>query len=103
MVRVKISDIHPDMRNLEVSGEIVDIGEKREVETRFGPAAVVAAVLEDETGSIRLNLWRSQIDMVKRGDRITVVKAFVRTFRGNMELNIGGDGKIIVLDRRRRI
>jgi replication factor A1 len=103
MVRVKIGDIRPEMRNLEVSGEIVDIGEKREVETRFGPATVVAAVLEDETGSISLNLWRSQIEMVKRGDKITIVNAFVRTFRGNMELNIGGDGRIILLARRGRI
>jgi replication factor A1 len=103
MVRVKIGDIRPGMRNLEVSGEIVDIGEEREVKTRFGPATVVAAVLEDETGSIRLNLWRSQIEMVKRGDKITIVNAFVRTFRGNMELNIGGDGRIIVLYRSGRI
>jgi len=37
--------------------------------------------------------------MVRRGDKITLVNAFVRTFRGNMELNIGQDGRIVVLDR----
>jgi len=100
MVRVKIGEIRPGMRNLDVSGEIVDIGEKREVETRFGLAMVAAAVLEDETGSIRLNLWRGQTDMVEVGDKIRLVNAFVRTFKGNIELNIGRDGRIIVLTRR---
>lgn len=100
MVSVKIGDIRPGMRNLEISGEIVYIGEIRDVETRFGPAMVAAAVLEDETGSIRLNLWRWQIDMVKIGYKIMLENAFVRTYRGNIELNIGRDGRIIVLSRR---
>jgi replication factor A1 len=100
MTRVKIGSIKPEMRNLEVVGEIVDIGEKMEIETRFGPATITPAVLRDETGSIRLNLWRWQAGMVKKGDRIMLVNAFVRTFKGNMELNIGRDGKIIVLDRK---
>lgn len=96
----KIGDIRPGMRNLRISGEIVYIGETREVETKFGPARVAFAVLEDKTGSIRLNLWREQIDRVKIGDRIQLENAFVRTFKENMELNIGRDGRITVLNRR---
>lgn len=91
------------MRNLEVYGEIVAIGEKITVETRFGPAKVAMAMLKDETGSIRLNLWRGQIDAVKNGDKIMLENAFVRTFREDMELNIGRDGRIIVLSQMGRI
>lgn len=86
------------MRNIEVTDRIVRKGDTREVETRYGPARVSWAILEDETGSIRLNLWRQQIDRVKVGDRVRLVKAFVRVYKEEMGLNIGSDGRIEVLE-----
>lgn len=99
MPRVRVSDIRPDMRNIELTGRISRMGDKREVETKFGPAKFAAAILEDDTGSVRLNLWRWQVDTVREGDTIRIINAFVKTFEGQMELNVGGDGKIIVLSR----
>lgn len=98
MVRVKIGEIVPGMRNIEVVGRIVSMGERKRVETRFGPAEVAAAILRDETGSIRLNLWRRQIDTVREGDLVMLVNAFASSFGGVVELNVGGDGRIIVLE-----
>jgi len=87
------------MRNIELTGRITHIGDRREVETKFGPAAVAGSILEDHTGSVRLNLWRSQLDIVKEGDTIKITNAFVKTFGGQIELNVGSDGKILVLTR----
>lgn len=88
------------MRGLEIEGKITAVGEIREVYTRFGPARVAAAVLEDETGSIRLNLWRDQINAVRSGYRVRLINAFTREFGNQVELNIGKDGRIIVLEFR---
>jgi len=99
MIRVKISQIRPGMRGICVTGTIVSIGDVRVVETRYGPARVAQAVLRDESGSIILNLWRGQIDTVRQGDTVRVENAFVRTFRGQMELNVGRDGRISVVRR----
>jgi len=95
MPKVKISDIKPDMRNIEVTGRIVKIGERRQVQTKFGPAEVATATLEDETGSINVSLWRQQIDLVKEGDKVKLIDAFARTFGGQPTLNIGRDSQII--------
>jgi len=100
MVRVKIGKIVPGMRNLEVIGRVISKGERKRVETRFGPADVAAAMLQDETGTVRLNLWRWQIDAVEEGDLIMLVNAFAGSFGGNIELNVGRDGRIIVLERK---
>ena len=100
MVRVKIEKIMPGMRNLEVMGRIIKIGERKRVETKFGPAEVAAALLEDETGAVRLNLWRWQIDMVREGDLIMLVNAFAKAYGGKTELNVGKDGRIIILERK---
>jgi len=102
MLPVKISDIKPGMRELTLVGTIASLGEIRDVTTRFGPARVAPAVLQDETGSIRLNLWRLQIEAVRLGDRVELVNAFARKFGGLVELNIGKDGRIVVLERGRK-
>jgi replication factor A1 len=94
---LKASEIKADLKQIEISGKISSIGDRREVQTRFGPAALAIAVLEDETGSIRLNLWRGQIDMVKVGDKVVVTNAFSKSFGGQIELNIGHDGSIRVV------
>lgn len=96
-MQIKIDKIRPGMRDLEVDGEIVFKGEIQEVNTKFGPAQVADAVLKDETGSIRLNLWRSQIHSVKVGNRVKLINAFARGYGERVELSIGKDGEIVVL------
>lgn len=99
MLVLRISQISETMRDIEVTGRIVRKGDVREVETRYGPARVSWAILEDETGSIRLNLWRQQIDRLRVGDKVRLTNAFVRVYRGEIELNIGSDGRIELLER----
>jgi len=95
MPEVKIRDIQSGMSNIEVTGRITKMGERRNVQTKFGSADVATATLEDETGSIGLSLWRQQIDMVKEGDEVKLINAFTRVFGGKTQLNIGKEGEII--------
>lgn len=39
----------------------------RKVMTRYGDALVANAIVTDEAGEVILNLWRSQINLVKPG------------------------------------
>ena len=96
---LKIGMIGPSMRGISLTARVVLKGDRREVETKFGPAAVSYVILEDETGSIRLNLWRSQIEVVKAGDAVRLTNAFVKIYGSQMELNLGSDGRIEVLER----
>ncbi|MCK4330542.1 DNA-binding protein [candidate division WOR-3 bacterium] len=95
MAGIKIHDIQPNMRNIEVTGRISKMGEKRNVQTKFGPVDVATATLEDETGSIDLSLWRKQIDMVKEGDNVKLTNAFTKVFGNKPQLNIGKEGQIV--------
>jgi len=87
------------MDGATVTGRIARIGEKMEVETKFGKSYLAVALLEDETGNVRLNLWRGQIDLVRVGDVITVEHGFVRSFKDQIELNVGSRGKILLISR----
>jgi len=99
MQNLKLNQVQPGMRSLAIVGEIAEIGEVRLVTTRFGPARVATAILRDETGWVKLNLWRDQIEKVKAGDMVRLENAFTREFQGWTELNLGSDGKIIVLSK----
>lgn len=99
-MQVKIGEIRSGMRNMKVIGTLKEVSTPREIGTRFGPATLATAILEDATGSVRLNLWRQQIDVAKAGDTIVLENAFAREFGGVVEVNIGADGKITVLKRR---
>jgi len=96
---LKICQISGNMRNIEVTGKIVRKGDTREVRTRYGIAEVSCAILEDETGSIRLNLWRQQTNQVRVGDTAKVINAFVKIYKNEMELNIGSDGRIEMVEQ----
>ena len=97
-MKIKIRDIRPGMRGITVEGFVRSKSDVRYLRTRYGPAKFAFAIIEDDTGTIRLNLFRKQVDIVKVGKRIRVVNAFVKEFRGNLELNVGADGRIEILD-----
>ena len=85
------------MRNIEVTGRITSISERRHAQTKFGPADVATATLEDETGTIHVNLWRQQIDIVSEGKIVKLVNAFARLYGNGLELSIGKDGQILTI------
>lgn len=98
MVDVKVDQIRGGMRNMRIIGTLKEVEEPVEMATRYGRAMLAKAVLQDETGSVRLNLWRDQIDIAKVGDRIILENAFAREFGGVVEVNIGADGNISLLE-----
>lgn len=96
---LKVKDLRPGMEGVTLTGRITYIGIKKFVKTKFGEAPVARAVFEDETGKVFLNLWRGQIDLVKEGDIVRIENAFIRTYKNQLELNVGSRGKIIVLSK----
>ncbi len=48
---MKIAELKPGMRRVDVAGKIVDMETPRDVQTKFGPGQVASATLQDESGS----------------------------------------------------
>ncbi len=94
---MKISDLRDGMRKIDVEGEITEISESRTVNLRMGGEARVAdAVLNDETGSIKVSLWDDQIDKVKVGAKIKIENGYTNSFRGEVRVNVGRYGTLEV-------
>lgn len=94
---MKINDLKAGDLNIDVSGEIVEIKEPRSVNTRFGATTVADATLKDDSGQIKLTLWRDQIAKVKSGDQIEITGGYVKEWNGELQLGIGRNGELKVL------
>ncbi|MCL5016641.1 MAG: OB-fold nucleic acid binding domain-containing protein [Candidatus Parvarchaeota archaeon] len=91
---MKISEIKDGMNDVSVSGEITEISEPREVITKFGTTQVATAKIKDDTGEIPLSLWGKQVDMFKVGDKIEVIGGYTKTFKDQVQVNVGKNGSI---------
>jgi len=95
---VKISALRDGMRSVNIVGRVLDISEIREVRSRYGNGTfrVATATIGDETGTIKLTLWNEQIDKVNVDDTINIENGYVKSFRGEIQLNIGKYGRFNV-------
>jgi replication factor A1 len=87
------------MKRVEVEADVVEKGNPRQVQSRYTSETfnVADAVVQDETGTIKLTLWNEQIDQVNVGDRIKIENGYVTSFKGETQLNIGKYGKLTIL------
>ena len=95
---MKVKDVKPGMDNITLTVKVVGVSKLRKVMTRYGEALVASATVADEIGEIVLNLWRSQIELVKPGSIVRIENAFARQFKDWIELSVGSRGRTKVLE-----
>ena len=83
---------------INVQAKVVDKGEVRTVNTKFGETKVCDAYLTDDSGRIKLTLWAEDTEKVKNGDTVSLEGGYTTTFRNEIQLNKGRkDGKLEVV------
>jgi len=92
-----ISELKDKMKGITIKARVMEVPPKKLVNTRYGYEAYVSNVLiADKTGNIRLNLWNNQIDEVSVGDTVSIEKAIVTTFFGELQLRVSRSGTMSV-------
>ncbi len=88
---IKVGDLRPGLRRVNLVAKIVNVGEPRTVTFRrdLSEHRVADALVGDETGSVLLTLWDNNIDKFNVGDVIEVRNGYTSLFRGSLRLNIG--------------
>ena len=90
-----IKDLRVGMHHVNLKAKILEVTESKHVVTRHGNHASVAkALIEDETGTIKLCLWNGQISSVSAGDTVQIENAQVASFRGERYMNLGKTGTL---------
>lgn len=90
----KLKDLRLTDKNVEVIVKILDIGSKN-VKIGAEEKTIFFGLIGDETKSMRFTAWRD-FDL-KRGDVVKITNAYVREFKGNMELNFGERARVEIM------
>src|SRR5947209_12212018 len=93
---MRIGELKPGMKRVDVKGKIVEVETPRDVQTKFGPGQVATATLQDDSGSVKVTLWNENISKVNVNDTIAIENGYVDSFKGQLQLNVGRYGKIVV-------
>tara|TARA_Y100000310_G_scaffold57261_1_gene52478 strand:+ start:17062 stop:17469 length:408 start_codon:yes stop_codon:yes gene_type:complete len=96
---MQIKDLKPKQGNVDITLDVVDVGETREFQKFGKPGKVATAIGKDETGDIRLTLWNEDIDKVKAGDKVKLSSGYVNEWQGEMQLTTGRMGKLEVVGK----
>jgi len=95
---MKIEDLRNGMKQVEVEAKVLEKTATREVMSRYKNETyrVATAIVSDDTGKIKLTLWNDQIEQVNENDTVKIENGYVSSFRGEIQLNIGRNGKLTV-------
>ncbi|MFX1255331.1 MAG: single-stranded DNA-binding protein [Promethearchaeota archaeon] len=91
---LKIEELTPFAKRIQVSFKIISKGEIREITSkRSGETHEICDIqVADSTGSIVLTLWNNDIEMVEESKDYTLSNGYVNVFQNSMRLSKGKYG-----------
>jgi len=91
-----VRDLKPGMSNVNISVEVLDTSEAKQVVTSAGvDHEILELEIGDKSGSIKLVLWDEKIIAgLKKGDMVRIENGFVTSFKGIWRVNVGRYGMI---------
>ena len=91
---MKVSDLSPGMRKVDVIVKVVKKNSPRTVFVKRDGAnhSVADLLVGDETGMVTLSLWDENIAKIKEDEVIHITNGYTTEFGGKMQLNIGRYG-----------
>jgi len=96
----KLADLRTGMWGVNVAARAALIGGVREFRRRDGSVGKVASVLlEDDSGSVRLNLWGDEVELLEgmqSGAVLAVENGYTRMGLGAVGLNVGQNGRLTI-------
>jgi len=94
---MKIAELKTNQSGVEIEATVTAIEEPRQFE-KFGKMIrVTNAIIEDDSGNIKLTLWNQDIDKVKIGNKVKITNGFVNEFKNEKQLTSGKFGKLEVI------
>jgi replication factor A1 len=99
--QLKIKNVVPDMRSVNLVAKVMNVFEPRDFEKNGKKGVVASMILGDDTGTIRLPLWNEEVKLlsslgIAQDDLVEVSGAWAKLDKRNdsAELRLGKRGKL---------
>ena len=87
-----------EQKNVNIGGVVTYIGQTRDVSLKSGSVEKVTTItVQDDSGSIPVNIWGSIIEKIKINSEIRLEKGYINEFRNQIQFNLGYYGKLFIL------
>ncbi len=96
--KVRVADLKPYMNNISVSVRVLEASEARTINTKSGIRTISEAVVGDESGRVKVTLWGKAAGSLKGGEAVEISSAWTTVYRGDIQLNVGGQNNIKAID-----
>jgi len=91
-----VNDLTENSKNVNATIKVIEIGEVKDIPSRFGDKRVCEVKVADASGCILLSLWDDQIGKIAVGDTLSIQNGYISIVRNSMRLNIGKYGKMLL-------
>lgn len=97
---MKIGELGPRNRKLNLIFKVVSLGEENEITSRRDGAThrFIEAVVGDDTGTVIMTFWDDDVGKVEEGKTYELENGYTKTFKGSLRLNSGRYGDIKEVD-----
>ncbi len=94
---VKVSDLSPEMNEVDIVLRVISVFPPRETETKRGKVKYRTLIAGDETGTVRVVLWGDHAEKdIKQGDVVKIEAGYVRERMDEISVHVGMAGNIVV-------
>jgi len=95
---VRISELQNEQKNVNIGGVVTYVGQTRDVSLKSGNIEKVTTItVQDDSGSVPVNIWGSIIEKIKLNSEIRLEKGYINEFRNQIQFNLGYYGKLFIL------
>lgn len=93
-ISVKIKDLEPDMRSVNIEGRVVSVSDLREFTRKDGSSGrMIPFTIADDTAGVRVVAWDDHIESLSgltEGSTVKIQKAYTRPgLQGEVEVHLG--------------
>jgi len=93
---IKISELSPNIRDINLVARVIELGEVREVTSRNSGEEhqVMDVLIGDDSGVVYFSAWNEQIETIKNEETYQFRSAKTILFQKNIRLSLGRQGTI---------
>ena len=95
----KIKELTTGQGNVEVEAKIKEFEEIKTFNKYGKELRLRNALIEDDSGSVKLTLWNDDVERFEIGDKIKIIKGYVGSFQDEKQLTAGKFGSIEKLEK----
>ena len=78
---MRISELQNEQKNVNIGGVVTYIGQTRDVSLKSGSVEKVTTItVQDDSGSIPVNVWGSIIEKININSEIRLEKGYINEF-----------------------